>query len=140
MYALAKLGAADSKAVIIKNMQSADRKLSKAANRLARALKCFDAEELLPLIRSAADSVLRYRLTMLLSKDGVWSAMPYLIRAMNDDPQNYNNYLYVIKKYTGFRAYVSNDLKMEITAALRESKHVPHTVNNQIFSDMRTKS
>ena len=116
-----------------------NKRLAKTAYRLARSLKCFDTDELLTLIRDNPDSVQRYRLTLLLTKNGVWSAMPYLIRALKDDLQNYQNFLYIIQKYIGLKAYVTEDQKKEIIAALayvRDGNYLPSQVNNQIIYDM----
>ncbi len=139
MYALAKLGAPDIKTIILNKMLGDNKRPAKTAYRLARSLKCFDTDELLPLIRDNPDSVQRYRLTLLLTKNGVWSAMPHLIRALKDDLKNYQNFLYIIQKYIGLKAYVTEDQKKEIIAALayvRDGNYLPSQVNNQIIYDM----
>lgn len=139
MYALAKLGAPDIKTLLLNKMLGDNKRLAKTAYRLARSLKCFDTDELLPLIRDNPDSVQRYRLTLLLTKNGVWSAMPYLIRALKDDLKNYQNFLYIIQKYIGLKAYVTEDQKKEIISALayvRDGNYLPSQVNNQIIYDM----
>ena len=141
MYALAKLGAEDRKEILLKNMHSRDAKLAKSAYRIARSMRCFEKEELLPMIKAETNDIVQWRLMMLLTKDGKWNVLPYFIRFMRDYhgyPQ-YNNLLWFIKDLTGKPAYITRELKDEIQSALayaRETNSVPYDINNQIFQDM----
>ena len=135
MYALVKLGAEDSKILLLSNMQSSDTGMSKAAYRLARVQKCLDAADLMPVIRNTTDRRLQYRLSMLLTKDGIWPALPYLLRFLRDYPQLRNDLYYLIWKRTRDKAYVSEELAREISSALtyaRETNAIPVRLNNQI--------
>lgn len=135
MFALVKLGAEDSKTLLLNNMQSSDTKLSKAAYRLARVQKRLDAADLMPVIRNTTDQRLQYRLSMLLTKDGIWPALPYLLRILSDYPKLRNDLYYLIWKRTREKAYVSEELAREISSALayaRESNAIPMRLNNQI--------
>ena len=141
MYALAKLGSEDRKEILLKNIHSRDAKRAKSAYRIARSLRCFEKEELLPMIKAETNDIVQWRLMMLLTKDGKWNVLPYFIRFMRDYhgyPQ-YNNLLWFIKDLTGKPAYITRELKDEIQSALayaRETNSVPYDINNQIFQDM----
>ena len=135
MSALVKRGAEDSKALLLRNMQSSDAKLSKSAYRLARVQKCMEPADLLPVIKNTTDQQLQYRLAILLTKDGIWPAMPYLLRFLRDYPKLRNDLYYLIWKKTREKAFVSEELAQEICSALayaRETNAIPVRLNNQI--------
>ena len=135
MSALVIRGAEDSKALLLRNMQSSDAKLSKAAYRLARVQKCMEPADLLPVIQNTTDQQLQYRLAILLTKDGIWPAMPYLLRFLRDYPKLRNDLYYLIWKKTREKAFVSEELAQEICSALayaRETNAIPVRLNNQI--------
>ena len=140
MYALVKLGAEDGKALLLKNMQSKDAKLAKAAYHLALSQKCLEAADLLPVMQSTADPILQYRIAMLLTKDGIWPAIPYLLRFTCDYPKLRSDLYYMIWKRTREKGYVTEELSQEISSALayaRERNAIPFELNNHICIQQR---
>ena len=142
MYALAKLGAKDRKDIVISNMHSNDAELAKAAFRVANSMIRFEEAELLTMIKNEKDNTVQMRLIKLLTKDGIWKVMHYIIRFVRDFPQQRSELLYIIKDNTGQPVYITWEHNREIQAALgyaREANAIPSEINNQIFSDMKTR-
>lgn len=139
LTALVRLDAADKKELIWKYMHSENNALAKTAYRLALSEKCFDIPYLLSALPEA-EPKLQWRLIRLLTKDGVWNVMDHLLRFACDCPSNRRNIQYLIRKNTGRKVHVSEELNGKIQKALRyarDANAIPLDINNQIFNDMR---
>ena len=79
-------------------------------------------------------------IAMLLTKDGIWPAIPYLLRFTCDYPKLRSDLYYMIWKRTREKGYVTEELSQEISSALayaREKNAIPFELNNHICIQQR---
>lgn len=124
LISLVRIGAEDSKELVLSAMQSSNPKITKAAYRLAETRVHFTRSELLPEIHKETDPQRRWRLIRLLKENVGFELLPILIRLLREYTHIQSNILALIERVTYFHAFghnaiiVSPELHDEITAAL----------------------
>ena len=90
------------------------------------------------MIHNTQDPILQWREICLMTKDGVWPVMPYLIRLAGEFPKLRYHILGLIKKNLNTKVKLPRELNQEIQQALRERDPaaIPSEINNRIFFAM----
>ncbi|MDE5565210.1 MAG: hypothetical protein K2I93_08630, partial [Oscillospiraceae bacterium] len=134
LYALVRLGAEDTEALLWEHLHSVHPAAARTAFRIAWAQHIrFSRDTILAELETVEDPILRWRLVKLLGIMGDWQVLPALIRLVNDYSHLRTDILHAIENRYPWQQSLSPELARQIEQAIAEVEEIlPETLVQQL--------